>query len=62
MTIKIFDPNNSNSIEVGNNGENEPNEIMLTFDISELEEFQYFSLSKDEAKELITYLKKEFKI
>jgi len=62
MTIKIFDPNNSNSIEVGNNGENEPNEIMLTFDIAELEEFQYFSLSKDEAKELITYLKKEFKI
>ncbi len=62
MTINIFDPNNSNSIQVGNNGENEPNELTLTFDIAELKDLQYFSLSRAEAKELIAYLKKEFKI
>jgi len=62
-TIKIFDPNNSNSIEVGNNGENIWNELMLTIDHSEYKnDYLYFTLSKEEAKELIAYLKKEFRI
>lgn len=62
MTIKIFNPNNADSIEVGNNGDNEPNQLTLTIDISEEKELKYFDLSKDEAKELIAYLKKEFKL
>lgn len=66
-TIKIYEADGGgNNIEFMNNGDSEPNIMPLAIDISRDEigddELLYFNLSIEDAKELIAYLKKEFKI
>lgn len=62
-TIKIYDPQNDNSIEVKNVGDDYDNEVTIVIDHDDHStDYLYFSLSKEDAKELISYLEKQFNI
>ena len=63
-TIKIYSTSGDGSnMEFSNNGEIDENEMQISIDHTEYDtELLFFHLSKEDAKELVTYLKKEFKI
>jgi hypothetical protein len=63
-TIKIYSGGSGpDSIEFGNAGEIEENEMPVIIDHEEHPaEFLHFNLTEDDAKELIRYLKDQFGI
>jgi hypothetical protein len=63
-TIKIYDSSDPiNSIEFFNAGESEDNQMLLQIDHNSFnKEYLMFSISKEDARELILYLKKQFVI
>lgn len=61
-TIKIYEASGgSNSLEFLNNGEMEENEMPVRIDHEDIEGEIWFSLSKEDAKDLFDYLKKQFR-
>lgn len=61
MTINLYDAaSNGNRMEFFNNGENDANVMPVKMDFGTDKE-RWFNLDKDDARELIKYLKKQFK-
>ena len=62
-TIKIYDTAvEKSTIEIGNEGAVDSDELQMTIDNPNCKDYLFFYLSKDDARELIVYLKKQFSI
>lgn len=62
-TIKIYDTGGNNSIEFMNEGELESGEMAMQIDHHQHKtDYLWFNISKDDAKELIKYLKYQFSL
>ena len=62
MTINIYDAQGTGKIEFGNVGGDFEGQMPITIEKYGSKNHVYMSLDKEDAKALVVYLKKEFKI